>query len=73
LTRPFTSLAEGLYAAEWAAVVRRVAVVCGSCGSRTGDYPGAHAPHLSNDVPPRMIDCAGRPCVLGADGYWCST
>ena len=46
-------------------------VKCQHCGGRRYAGPGVHGPRFgSGFATPTIIDCAGRPCRLGADGYW---
>lgn len=41
---------------------------CLHCGRLRRHWPGAHSPHHGED-PEQIVDCIGRPCVRGADGY----
>lgn len=52
----------------WFAVMQIEA--CASCGRLMGNFPGAHAPRHSPTDPLLVIDCVGRPCVKGGDGYY---
>lgn len=72
MTAPYNTF-DGANGLAWAQVasgmfpVAHPIVKCPACGNPMVSIPGAHAPRHQSG---RVVDCIGRPCSIGPDGYY---